>query len=389
MRVVHVSYSYNSQVKTEEELLEQHYTVTGWAEALSKKGVDVVVVSRFYRNSELTVNNVKYYFVKDRLPPILRTRHLPLQLFKKIKSLQADIVHLHHLTLSFQTLMLRRILGKRVAIVVQHHGGVMPRRRSRKIHNLFNRVADAFFFTTIKQGKEWFMDDKLAGKVLPVMEGATFFDFQSRDAHRTSNYMSREDARKITKMKGSPVFLWVGRLDSNKDPMTVLDGFEVMLVAQKDAYLYMIYNDDRLANRVKKRIDSSHILQQRVQLLGSIHHSVIGQYYNSADYFILGSHYEGSGYALSEALRCGCVPIVTDIPSFRMMTDEGRFGALWQPGNRDSLVETAGAAINKPLKDEAVRCINFYEEKLSFDAIAGIALWHYEHLIHSKAQYKK
>ncbi len=53
-------------------------------------------------------------------------------------------------------------------------------------------------------------------------------------------------------------------------------------------------------------------------------------YYNSADYFVLGSHYEGSGFSLVEAMSCGVIPIVTDIPSFRMMTNNGKIGTLME-----------------------------------------------------------
>ncbi|HET6995227.1 MAG TPA: glycosyltransferase, partial [Chitinophagaceae bacterium] len=92
----------------------------------------------------------------------------------------------------------------------------------------------------------------------------------------------------------------------------------------------------------------------------------------------LGSHYEGSGYALSEALRCGCIPVVTNIPSFRMMTNNGHLGALWNTEDKDSFVEAAIKAINKPLVSEANACIDFFKEKLSFDAIARDAIRYYQ-----------
>ena len=125
----------------------------------------------------------------------------------------------------------------------------------------------------------------------------------------------------------------------------------------------------------------SDILKPRVQLLGKIAHHEIQNYYNSADYFVLGSHYEGSGYALSEALRCGCVPVVTDIPSFRMMTENGQLGALWEPGNKHSFVQAAIRAMDKPLREEADRCIDFFKRKLSFDAIAEQAIKYYQKTI--------
>ena len=44
----------------------------------------------------------------------------------------------------------------------------------------------------------------------------------------------------------------------------------------------------------------------------------------AADLFVLGSHREGSGYSLIEALACGLPPVVTDIHAFRTLTGCGR-----------------------------------------------------------------
>ena len=57
----------------------------------------------------------------------------------------------------------------------------------------------------------------------------------------------------------------------------------------------------------------------------------------AADVFVLGSHREGSGYSLIEALACGLPPVVTDIPSFRSLTAAGAVGALWPCGDARAL----------------------------------------------------
>lgn len=386
MKVVLVSFYYDENLTTEERLLEQHYTITGWAEALQRKGAEVIVISRFHKESSFQKNNVHYYFIKDSLEAKPKGWQLPLKLLKKISSFNADIVHLHHLTLSLQTILLRMLLSKKTAIVIQHHGGPLPVKKRRLVHNFFNSVADGYFFTTVEQGREWFMDKKRSARVMPVMEGATFFNYGDRDATNILRDNDKSASRIKTGMKGSPVVLWVGRLDRNKDPLTVLDGFGMLLEKYPEAKLYMAYSDDQLANAVKKRIDGSPMLKENVFLFGNIPHKEIKMYYNSADYFVLGSHYEGSGYALSEALRCGCIPIITDIPSFRMMTNNGRLGALWEPGNSDSFVKAATLAIGKPRNKEASACIDFYKECLSFDAIAGIAMQHYQKMIRSRSE---
>ena len=43
-------------------------------------------------------------------------------------------------------------------------------------------------------------------------------------------------------------------------------------------------------------------------------------FYSAADLFVVGSHHEGSGYSLMEACACGAMPVVTDIPTFRLLT---------------------------------------------------------------------
>lgn len=386
MKVVNVFYFYNKQVSSEEALIRFYYTTTGWGEALQQEGVDTIIMTRFHKDSYYVQNNIQHYFVKDALGPHIRAWHLPWRFLRQVKALEADVVHVHSLTLSLQTFLLRWVLHKKTAIVIQHHGGKAPSLWRRKVHNWLNRVADAFFFTTTAQGGDWWGQKEAPPKVLPVMEGATYFDYDNRDAAWPSGYADRAMARTKTGMQGAPVFLWVGRLDDNKDPLTVLNGFKIFLAKYPRARLYMIYSDDQLLPQVIQLIASSGVLQNQVVLLGRVPHEAIASYYNSADYFVLGSHYEGAGYALSEALRCGCIPIVTHIPSFRRMTHEGQLGALWTPGDRVSLIKAVEIATSKPLEAEAQACIDFYQQQLSFQAIARVAAQHYRQIVERRLQ---
>lgn len=377
MKVVNISFPYDETVLTEEQLLQQQYTSAGWAEALHKKGIEIIVLKRFNKESSFLKNGIRHYFIKDRLPGHLRAWQLPFRFLKKISSLDADIVHVHGLVFPFQTFVLRFLLKKKTAIIIQYQGGKPAKGIKSIIYRLMNSVADGFFFTTAQQAKEWFHQNKQLSKVMPIMEGATSFTYENRDI-----------ARKKTGIKGNPVFLWVGRLDSNKDPLTVLNGIETLLKKYVSASLYLIYSEDNLLVEVEKKIAESDILKNKVHLLGKVPHAAVEAYYNSADYFLLGSHYEGSGYALSEALACGCVPIVTDISSFRMMTDNGKLGNLWETGNAKALVEAAITALSKPLQTESTACIRFFNKQLSFDAIAEKAIAYYQAVVQARLKKK-
>jgi glycosyltransferase involved in cell wall biosynthesis len=384
MRIVFTNYYYDAQQNDEEDLLEQYYTVVGWAEALQRAGAEVIVISRFSKESELTVNNVRYIFKRDNLGPQIMAWQIPVNFLNAVAALKPDVIHLHHLSLSLQTLYLRWKSGKKTAIVVQHHGGKMVHGWKMKLHNYIHRVADGFFFTTDEQGAWWFGKSKQRNKIMPVMEGGTFFNYDTRDAGRDNSYQPREKARQKTGMSGNPVLLWTGRLDENKDPLTVLQGLEIVFKNYPQASLYMIYHESDLLSEVQQTITRSLILKDRVHLLGKIPHKEIEPYYQSADLFILGSHYEGSGYALSEALRCGCVPIITRIPSFYMMTDEGKLGALWHPDDPQYLALAIKKVMKKQLTQEGKNCIDFFNKTLSFDAIAQQALQHYSTLLANK-----
>jgi glycosyltransferase involved in cell wall biosynthesis len=137
--------------------------------------------------------------------------------------------------------------------------------------------------------------------------------------------------------RGRPALLWVGRLDANKDPLTVLAGFERAIPALPEAELTMVFGADELLPAVQARIAASAALRPRVHLLGRLEHSALAGLYSTADLFVLGSHHEGSGYAVLEALAFGVTPLVADIPATRALTDDGRLGALFAAGDAGAL----------------------------------------------------
>ncbi len=351
MTIVNLSFPYNERATTEQQLLQQQYTSMGWAKALCEKGETVIMVKRFRQNSTLLQNNISCYFIKDRFAGNLRTWQVPLTLLKKVRSLDADIVHVHGLGFPLQTFVLRLLLKRKTAIVVQHQGGLPATGARGWLYRLLNSVADGFFFVSRQQGTAWFRSRAQQHKIMPVMEGATSF-----------TYANRQVARAETGITGQPVFLWVGRLDGNKDPLTVLDGMHILFSNHPGARLYMVYSEALLLKEVQQKIAASPVLRKQVHLVGRVAHTAMAAYYNSADYFVLGSHHEGSGYALSEALACGCIPIVTAIPSFSTITGNGRLGALWETGDSQALARAAAAALDQPLPAASAACTRFFEE---------------------------
>jgi glycosyltransferase involved in cell wall biosynthesis len=151
--------------------------------------------------------------------------------------------------------------------------------------------------------------------------------------------------------------------------LTVLAGVSEAARELPDLQLWCCFGTAPLLRRVQRRIEADPALRGRVHLLGRVSHERIEQLMRAADAFVLGSHREGSGYSLIEALACGLAPVVTDIPSFRALTGAGAVGMLWQPGNPRSLHDAllslrarAGAGLGVDVRAH-------FDRELSFDAL--------------------
>ncbi len=79
------------------------------------------------------------------------------------------------------------------------------------LQRIADRFVDAYFFSSLELGEAWVRKGNLsdANKIHEVMEVSSIF-----------HPLDKEIARMKTGVNGEPVYLWVGRLDENKDPIT-------------------------------------------------------------------------------------------------------------------------------------------------------------------------
>ena len=369
LHALYVGYNYQADAYSPEELLERYQTVTGWAAAVAECGVTVTVVLRHQKSAVLSQAGVRYEFVPDLFGPKLRGWQIPARLHaavanaseRAIQGGECPVVHCNGLHYSLQLQALRQSLPAASAVVVQHHAEKPPAGLRLRAARRCLRAADGFAFAAAPMAEEWRQRRLISGEqpVFEIMEGSTHF-----------RRGDRSQARARTGMQGKPVVLWVKRLNAPADPLTVLNGFERVLREVPGARLYMVYGECDLLPQVRARLADSPALQRSVMLLGAKPHAELRDIYNSADYFVLGSHYEGSGYSLAEAMACGVAPVVTAIPPFLMMTDGGRIGACWRVGDAGDMAAAFLRAMRKPLSPESDAAAAFFERKLSFPAIA-------------------
>jgi glycosyltransferase involved in cell wall biosynthesis len=127
-------------------------------------------------------------------------------------------------------------------------------------------------------------------------------------------------------------------------------------------------------------VERSPALIGRVHLAGGVAHERMALYFSAADLFVVGSHHEGSGYSLMEACACGAVPVVTDIPTFRLMTG-GVVGALWTPGDAAGFSSALVEVSRRDLDAERARLVDRFARELSWQAIGRRAIEIYEEVL--------
>lgn len=379
MRIVQANAVYDPAAKTPGELLDRYRTLTEWSTAVAAAGAAVTVVQRFRTSAREQRDGVSYEFVADRQPPWLSTKGAPQEFINAIATQSPDVVHVNGLIFPQLVAGIRAAVGNKVAIVVQHHGGEFPIRGSGLV-GMWQRqrwrnglaAADAISFTAAEQAEPWSDAGVLAAqRIISIVEAST-----------TMRAVNRERARMAIGATGDPVILWVGRLTSNNDPTTVLDGLERALPQMPSAQVVMLFGDDTLLASVEQRVRESKILRGTVQLGSRVSRDEIPNYFSAADLFVSGSHSEGGGDALIEAMSAGVVPVVTAIPSFRAIA--GDCGARFPPGDADGFAAALLTTCSSDLGRLKAASKAHFEKQLSWNAIASRTVAEYQELLDAR-----
>src|SRR5688500_4682511 len=325
MRFVDMSFYYNRGETDGYAIVQRHRVNLEYVRYLPP-GCQCSVIKFMDKEAHFTDGSVDFHFYRGSVSGIYPNRALSF-----LKSLQPDVVLMHGLIYPWQVYLVRKTVGKPSVLAIQHHGETVPGGWRKWLIKEADRYVDRYFFTSTAIASAWIQEGIIGhpGKVAEVLTG--------------SSAMTIPESMTGSQVIGDPVLLWVGRLDHNKDPVTVVEGFALLLKTVPTARLYMIYQSEETPGALQSMLDDS--LRENVTLVGAVNNAALAHWYLAADFFVAGSHREACGYALLEAMSCGCIPVVTNIPSFRKITDGGRFGFLYEPGDAGGFVRAMENAL--------------------------------------------
>ena len=120
--------------------------------------------------------------------------------------------------------------------------------------------------------------------------------------------------------------VFVGRLDTQKNPGLLVDAFANVIGRGRDAVLLLV-GDGVLRRELKRQVHDAG-LDDRVRFLGLRPQAGIARLLQAADLLALSSAYEGMPMALLEALGCGTPAITTDVGEVRRVVQSGSNGVV-------------------------------------------------------------
>jgi glycosyltransferase involved in cell wall biosynthesis len=328
------------------------------AELVASSGIRVSVIQVAARAQHVTRNGIDYHFVDSgRTAARMDRAGWGRRVAGVLDDIEADIAHVHGLEFAEAASAIARQLP-RLPVLLQDHANRPPRWWRRPQWRLWYAAASGIAFSAGEQAQP-FVDAGLFGPRMPV------FAIPESSSRFTPG--ERAAARRKTGLFGDPCVLWVGHLTPGKDPLGVLDGVARAAARLPGLQLWCAFGKAPLLDRMQRRVADDARLVGRVHLLGEVAHARIETLMRAADLFVSGSRAESCGFALLEALACGVVPVVTDIPSFQVLTGHGRVGELWPCGDAARLADALVAAASKRTPPAQVRA--HFDATLSFAAV--------------------
>ena len=106
-------------------------------------------------------------------------------------------------------------------------------------------------------------------------------------------------------------------------------------------------------------------IQKNIKIVGFVNHDKVALYHKASDVMVSVSKYDSGPVALQEAMACGNVPVISDLPSVRELITNDWNGILVNPNNVDQIADAVIGLLknDKKRKSYAERNWKLIQEK--------------------------
>lgn len=141
------------------------------------------------------------------------------------------------------------------------------------------------------------------------------------------------------------VLISVGRLDSGKRPLLLVDGF-ALLARQQPKLKLLLVGDGALRGEIEARV-AGHGLSGRVVLAGLRPPREVADLLRASDAFVLTSAYEGMPMCVLEALGCGIPVVSTRVGEVERVVRPGITGELIPESTPESVAQSLSGLLSR------------------------------------------
>ena len=381
---------YGITIETPEQLVERYEYPREMSIALGRRGFPVTVVQGFHSDGRFEAANLDYFLYQTDREQLgersyfregsdRRTVVVPKltpAMLNRVEELAPDVVHVPSIALYFVLDPLLRLCEQlRIPVSGSYHGGLPARwfwRRSRQ-RDVLSRMS-AFFFNSDEQAEPWLSSGVIADRSKIVLCAETSSTFQR---------MPKQECREAMSIAGDPVFLWAGRLIPQKDPLTALRAFSQIAAELPRASLYIAYVEHSMLREIREYISHRSHLRHRVHLRSEQSRKEMELLMNAADFLLQTSLREVAGRTVLEAMACATLPLLSDIPAFRALSKNGKYGLLFPPGDPHSLAAAVLDVVRGEKQRLEDRVHDHFRRELTFDSIAATYADTFQRLVNS------
>ena len=256
-----------------------------------------------------------------------------------------DLIHMHQAKFNaFTGLYAAKVLHKRSIVKIGNSGNgfdLLTLKRKAFIGKMLYRyvVKHIDIVIAISQDiKQELLAEKIAAhKIIFLPNGV-----EVKITHLISPQEKMQYRKQLNLPLDSKIFLFVGRLEKQKDVLGLIDSF-ASNDPVKNNYCLVLLGDGELKKDAEEII-TERGLNEVISLKG--YQKDVLPYLLAADFFILSTKAEGLSNALLEAMSVGLIPISNEVSGSKDLITPGVNGFLAQVGSKASLSEAIKSAGN-------------------------------------------
>jgi len=284
--------------------------------------------------SNLKKNKILYFI----LPFFLLQQFISIA--RLVKSEKIEIIHAHWIIpQAFIAVLYRKISGAKIKILATIHGSDFL-----GLSGKFGNKLKKYVFDNI---------DELTVVSASLKDAVVEFGYKKEiyvysmgiDTTMFSPDKKNPNLKARFSINGE-YLLYVGACTENKGIRYLVEAIPKIVAEYPDLKL-LIIGDGVLKTEMISLVEQQNV-QDNVLFLGAILNNELPEFYATADIFVMPSLYDGFGLVNIEAMSCGTLPIVSDIPVFREIIEDGKTGVLVELKNSEKLASAVVRYLRNP-----------------------------------------